>query len=292
MPRKITDPLTQGMPSKIYFIAYGGPITGYKIAKKLQETKGRMKLPQTAKIYNWLEKFEEGGMVKKVEGGWISQPEPLLLEIERRLRVRFDRFSKIFSKLGEEIRGEKSLSKFERYVLLSLLDSEAFRSFVDYLSQDFDFKGDLNAIDFMLGQLGVMFSQISDIKRMHSPEEHGLGEPLTREEFDAAWNQAQELLANKDFRNEFEKAFLEIYPQVMAQIPQPHFIAQIPLSDLITIRDGAIKEYAKRVLPLYLMLLIIPESISKRMTLLHPITEYFNEKYFEIIIKLAKKYRN
>jgi hypothetical protein len=296
MPRKITDPLTQGMPSKIYFIAYGGPISGYKIAKKIQGLKGRAKLPQTAKIYNWLEKFEEMGIVKKVEGGWISQPQPLLTEIERRFKVKFEHFSKILSKLEleGEAKAEPDLSEFERHVLLTLLDSEVFRSFVYFISQDFDFKGDLNAINLMLNQLGIIFFQITEIKRIHSPEEHGLRDPSTKEEFDAAWGQVQELLASENFRKELEKDFLELYPRVMAQnifqIPLSHFMAQIPLSDLITIKQGQVEEYAKRALPLYMTLLIIPIYICKKMTLLHPITEYLDEKIFESIIKLIKKY--
>ena len=50
MPKIIRNPLREGLSSKIYLLAYNGPITGYKIAEKING-KSVGSVPQTAKIY-------------------------------------------------------------------------------------------------------------------------------------------------------------------------------------------------------------------------------------------------
>ena len=65
MPRKIENPLMEGLPAKIYFIAFIDPDSGYKIAEKIYG------YPRTAKIYPLLKQFIESAfMVSNVLLSW------------------------------------------------------------------------------------------------------------------------------------------------------------------------------------------------------------------------------
>ena len=62
MPKKITNPLRSGLPSKIYFLAYSKPISGYQIAKEIYSRD----YPPTSKIYNWTKKLEDTNRRDKI----------------------------------------------------------------------------------------------------------------------------------------------------------------------------------------------------------------------------------
>ena len=123
MPKKITNPIRAGLPSKIYLLAYNGPKSGYEIASKIYK---REKYPPTSKIYSWTKKME-GKELSKTEKGYISKIDPLLNEIEITLK-NYD----------------IELSDFDKHVLFKILDSPEFRSYVEDancnipLDQDFD----------------------------------------------------------------------------------------------------------------------------------------------------------
>jgi len=77
MPKRITNPLRAGLPSKIYFLAYNGPISGYKMAQRIY----KRDYPPTSKIYEWTKKLEKQGFISKTEKGFVSSVDPLLSEM-------------------------------------------------------------------------------------------------------------------------------------------------------------------------------------------------------------------
>ena len=87
MPKRITNPLRAGLPSKIYYLAYSGPITGYEMAKTIYGIKP-LAIPPTAKIYEWTKKLKAQRILSETEHGLVSNVEPLLNEIESTLKKK------------------------------------------------------------------------------------------------------------------------------------------------------------------------------------------------------------
>jgi len=139
MPKKIENPIRDGMPSKIYLAAYPKAIGGYEMGQKMQ----RVKNPRTDHIYDILKQYKDlfertemkgkRGMAKPV----LSKAKPLLREIEKALDKKAE------------------LSNPERKTILKILDSKEFRSLISDVIIDMDFKGDINAADKLMFWLYV-----------------------------------------------------------------------------------------------------------------------------------------
>ena len=144
MPKKITNPIREGLPSKIYLIAFGIPISGYGIAKKIY---GVEKYPPTAKVMEWLKKLIKEGIISKTEKGYLSNIEPLANEITLTLK--------------EDIGIE--LTEFERYILRKFLGR--FRLFLpryDLFTRTGYFKGERDGARELMEQFGsyMMIQQL------------------------------------------------------------------------------------------------------------------------------------
>lgn len=119
LPKKIESPLREGLPSKIYLLAYGEPLTAYEMAKRVYGIKppepgARAQIPATSKVSTWVKKMK-GRLIlsENKEGKTFSKVEPLVDEIERTLKE-----NKI------------ELSNLEKHMVHRLLDSKEFRSLV------------------------------------------------------------------------------------------------------------------------------------------------------------------
>ncbi len=148
MPKRITNPIREGLPSKIYLLAYGKPITGYEIARRIQgiKTPGsgeRAITPQTGKIYGWLKKLMDDGYVIKKENGYLSKAEPLLKEIEEALNGDID--------------------DSEKDVLLKLLNSEIFRSHIEKNLPD-SFEYPVDCVTEIFFRLSIMAAYLLPVK--------------------------------------------------------------------------------------------------------------------------------
>jgi len=165
MPRKITNPLRAGLPAKIYLLAYGSPITGYRIAQKIYD---RDYAP-TSKIYPWTKKLEKKGTITKTQKGILSKVEPLLLEIEK-MYPENQQFA---------------LTEFEKYILLKVLDSKEFRSILkEKVVPKIKLQQDVDAARIILETLGMITSQALLAIKMTNYDEP---EPKTKKEFDKLW---------------------------------------------------------------------------------------------------------
>jgi len=125
VPKKIENPLRQGLSSKIFLVAYGEPLTGYEIAKRVY---GIEKMPITSKIYPKIAEMKGLGLLDEVEGKNQSRVEPFLKELINLLSA-------------EKIQ----LNDLERTILLRVIDSSEFRKYVlenvdlgDYQNRDVD----------------------------------------------------------------------------------------------------------------------------------------------------------
>ena len=170
MPRKITNPIRGGLPSKIYLLAYNGPKSGYVIASKIYK---REKYPPTSKIYSWTKKME-GKEISKTEKGYISKIDPLLNEIEITLK-NYD----------------IELSDFDKHVLFKILDSPEFRSYVEDVNCNISLDQDFDSAWVILSTLGMLASAILvSIKLIESVEKKPflIKEAKTKEDFDRLWS--------------------------------------------------------------------------------------------------------
>lgn len=88
MPAKITNPLMEGLPSKIYLCAFPAPKSRYQIAREIYNIpKGQ--IPPTAKVSNAVrdmlsEKYGKKYLIE-TPNGILSDVTPLLAEIEKDL---------------------------------------------------------------------------------------------------------------------------------------------------------------------------------------------------------------
>ena len=123
MPKRITNPLRAGLPSKIYYLAYSDPITGYEMAKTIYGIKPPA-IPPTAKIYEWIKKLIDQKILSKTEHGVVSNVEPLLNEIESTLKKK----------------GNTDFSTFEKHITRKILDCKEFRASVGKFNLEKNFR--------------------------------------------------------------------------------------------------------------------------------------------------------
>jgi len=166
MPKQIVNPLRAGLPSKIYFLAYSGPKSGYEIASKIY---GVEKYPPTSKIYSWIKKME-GKELTKTERGYISEVHPLLNEIEVTLKKDH----------GIE------LSDLEKRILYRVLDSSEFRSFVENANCNVRLDQDIDSAWLIMSTLGLLATahlQMIALTRYFGKKMEFKSEPRTEKEF-------------------------------------------------------------------------------------------------------------
>jgi hypothetical protein len=161
MPKKITNPLREGLPSKIYLLAYGDHLSGYEIARKIYGTRAPSKfekgeIPPTAKVYGWLEKLEKGTIVSiKKEGkkkSVTSNVDPLINEVEKDLKNH-----------------KVELSDDERYALGKVLDSNIFREWIKEIAEGLYFENDIDAVKTIMSPVSRMALIIEMIIRKFPP---------------------------------------------------------------------------------------------------------------------------
>lgn len=149
--KKISNPIREGLPSKIYLKAYPKTISRYQIAKELYAIeKGH--IPPTAKVSNQARVLINLGYVTETEtkDGIISNTEPLLKEIEKEL----------------ETKNIPALTTQERKELYNFLDME-FRLLIEKKRNG----GDMNAYSELTKQLGGivfikdLFNSVRDRKQ-------------------------------------------------------------------------------------------------------------------------------
>lgn len=170
MPKIINDPLREGMSSKIYLLAYNGPITGYKIASKIYGKKTGS-VPLTNKIYKTADKLIEMGALKKTEKGYISLSEGTLNSI-----------TQIF------VDNNVELSELECYMLGKVLDSGQFRNLIErsFFYQKGFFTNDVDAIRQITEFLGLTAFWMYLFKVDHKYSFQ------TKKEFDEHWNECKD----------------------------------------------------------------------------------------------------
>lgn len=133
MPRKITDPLTSGLPAKILLLAFIQPKTGYRLAQEIYQRKS----PPTSKIYTWCKTLIEQGYLERTPEGYRTKHDKILDAIETTLRKK-----------------ELLLTFSERQLLTTLLNSDKFRRAIRFSSpvskeKGTKFEGELNFIDIV-----------------------------------------------------------------------------------------------------------------------------------------------
>jgi hypothetical protein len=130
MPKVIKNPLREGLPSKVYFLAYSKPTTGMDMARKLYHPKKKSNLP-ASKIYKI---FKDYSNYFEIQGGKkLSKKEYLLAEVDEALNRK-----KIY------------LRDFEKREL-SLFLGNQFRKYVRSIEPDLtgDFNTSANLIKLL-----------------------------------------------------------------------------------------------------------------------------------------------
>ncbi|MDI6820533.1 MAG: hypothetical protein QMC89_06505 [Candidatus Hodarchaeaceae archaeon] len=196
MQKKITNPLRSGLPSKIYLAAYGKPISGYEIARRvygIAPAPGKLaQIPPTAKVYGWLKKLEKDGLVKKLDEGYLSQAAPLINEIEKTL----------------EVHTAKGLTTLEKKILIKILDSKEFRSCVGNRTNKIDLKEDVDAARELTDLLVMPSFALKALKmELENPKILALPEPTTLKKFDELWDNLPDILDGraKELKEEVER---------------------------------------------------------------------------------------
>ncbi len=144
MPRKIENPIKEGLPSKIYLRAYSAteakPISRYQIAKDIYGTP-QGQIPPTPKVINAVrdllgEEYGKKYLSRTPEDKVFSDSEPLVTEIEKNLQLQ-----------------GKNLTEDEKRELRELCEVP-LRSAVEILLPSVDFKSDVNAYTYLTDIIG------------------------------------------------------------------------------------------------------------------------------------------
>jgi hypothetical protein len=131
------------MPSKIYVLAFGRKIHGYEIAKIISN---REKSPHPSNIYEWIKKMGE-------EYFDFSE-----FNIGRKKFIRA-KCEPLVNELGF-IKFEEDIMKIKDF-----LDSEFFRQFVNEANNRIDFNCNINAVENILGALGVIMIFVDKLQK-------------------------------------------------------------------------------------------------------------------------------
>jgi hypothetical protein len=275
MPKKITNPLRSGLPSKIYLAAYGKPISGYEIARRAYGTAlalgGRALIPPTAKVYGWLKKLEKDGLVKRLDEGYLSQAAPLINEIEKVL----------------EVHSAKGLSVLEKKILLRILDSKEFRSYVDQKTSKVDLREDVDAAreltELLVAQPFVLKGIETEIE---NPEILRLPEPATVEEFNRLWG--RDIVAV--FEEKIKKAYEKIKPALERGSAAKAAFYQAKKTELSLMNDlERIKSRAKDPEGLLaLKFACVPAALSEEIVYLSPLA-VGAKRVIDNLLKMLRK---
>jgi len=148
---RITDPLTQGKQSKIYYLAYPGEISGYDIARKLWEgrepkSKARARLVENASVHRLLPAMERNGLISRRQ-----DPDSPVNRILNKAQVApfMRRFEATYA-------GTLALDPEEKKILNYVLDSDGFRYIVGVMQEDVS--GKINAYTKILDALNLLIS--------------------------------------------------------------------------------------------------------------------------------------
>ena len=156
MPRKITNYLSEGLPSRIYLLCFIAPRSGYQLAL---DTSGKL---FTSKIYGWTKKMVEAGVLELDPYGYRAPIKPLVLEVERALKDR-----------GE------TLSQSESKLLTSILASESFKKGISNSFESWKDKTP-NIVYLSLDFLSVICALTLNIKTLYGVEDSTVDRALKR----------------------------------------------------------------------------------------------------------------
>jgi hypothetical protein len=251
VPKKIENPLRSGLPSKLYLLAYGKPISGYEMARRIYGEPSR-----SSKIYGWgLKKLEEKGAISKTEGGYLSSVIPLLDEIEKTLRNKHN----------------IELSDFDKHVVYKILDSPEFRSYVEDANSNIPLDQDIDSAWVIMSTLGMLATgMLISIELVKSVEKkpYKIPEVKTKQEFDKLWDEI------KDKRGEMIKLKEEIQKEVI-----PGLKGYLELfKDMMPSEAKSVEERIKGISQdptKFTFFTLVPKDLLLKLSKLSPMGELF-----------------
>jgi len=268
MPKTIRNPLREGLPSKIYLLAYNDPISGYEIAQKVQNLK-HGKTPQTAKIYEWRKKMKAENILIKTEEGYISNAEAILPQINEFLADK-----------------EIPISDVELHILLKYIDSKNFRLHVEesYFYEKNFFEGSIDSVRYIAGILGGL--TLEEYLLRNDDEDDKIPDFASKKEFDDYWDESiipqinyndttiKEILETRQIEEEYFKKYNRfIKGGKYEELEKSRFIA----------RDGKkIKHWLGD--PEYVMFL--PSALIKKLCRLSPTYDLFQRASSDELLTL------
>lgn len=193
MPKKIENPLREGLPSKIYLLAYGEPLTAYEMAKRIYGIKPpelgeRAQIPATAKVSVWVKTMKTKGILSENrERKTFSKSEPLLDEIVKTLKDQ-----------------NVELSDLEKHMINAIIDSREFRGLLiktvgvplGHHDGPIWVSHDIDSAWIIMNILAPFASLVSQRKKAQSLE----FQPKTLKEFDEKLNFVSRFWKSKEFK--------------------------------------------------------------------------------------------
>lgn len=151
MPRKpgdknIKNPLKEGMPSKIYLLAYGGNLHAYKIADILKygwNPPENKKRANPSKIYEYIKKYET--LFYKDENNRYEEDGrpriPIKAYVDPLIKEMESTFNKGYKKMFTDEQRKK---------LYGFLDDDIFRFYVSDRIKKVDFKRNIDSFEYIM----------------------------------------------------------------------------------------------------------------------------------------------
>lgn len=207
MPKKIENPVREGLPSKIYLLAYSEPLTAYEMAKRIYGIKPpikgeRAQIPATSKVSVWVKEMKsEGILSENEEGKNFSKSEPLLGEIAKTLKDQ-----------------KNELSDLEIHMINAIIDSQEFRLMVKMVAVPLGrHEGpiwgsyDIDSASLLMNFLAQFAAVISQRKKAQIALYY---QPKTPKEFDKKLNLIRRLWESKEFKMDMQSLKEELSNQM------------------------------------------------------------------------------
>jgi len=146
MPRKIKKLLEEGLPSRIYFLCYLKPETGYSVGKIIYNVKKG--IPPTAKLYPRIKELKNKNYLEEVDGKYAARIEPIIEEIQKTCTLNTIDSSKLIELLNS--------NEFKKYILGFY---ENFEKNIEIIYNENDIvklKQNFNALKTILETIGMI----------------------------------------------------------------------------------------------------------------------------------------
>lgn len=199
--KNIENPLKEGMPAKIYLLAYSGKLHAYKIADVLKygwNPPENKKRANASKVYEYVKKYED----------YFYKDEKNKYIVDGRPRIPIKTHVDPLIKEIESVAGETFTDETQE-TLHNFFDDDVIRSYVFSYVKKTDFKKDIDSFGYIMVVLSSIVKSMYFTKKQLEREKT----PAYKiKEIFSQKNRFSHMLRNKEMTEQTEQVLFNILP--------------------------------------------------------------------------------